>query len=218
MAADFSGIKFGFLGGALPLDFCNTVDWHTSPEPHDRLRRYSDVLLWAMQAGIVERAECEQLNREASIRQDAAEEAFRRAISIREAMFRVFAAHARLQSPSESDIRQINEEWATVMRHAGIVYNGERYEFVWKDGRSGDALFFERPLFSVIRLAVELLFSPQLNQVRICEGAPGCGWLFLDTTKNKSRRWCSMRDCGNREKMRRYYGKRKKNGEDAMSE
>ena len=58
-------------------------------------------------------------------------------------------------------------------------------------------------LWPVVWSAVRLLSSPELASVRKC-AAPGCGWLFVDGTKNGSRRWCSMSVCGNRDKVRRY--------------
>jgi len=48
-----------------------------------------------------------------------------------------------------------------------------------------------------------LTSSQRLNQVRQCRG-DNCGWLFVDGSKNHSRRWCDMRDCGNRAKVRRH--------------
>jgi predicted RNA-binding Zn ribbon-like protein len=64
------------------------------------------------------------------------------------------------------------------------------------------------PLLHVALSAAELLTSPQLPRVKACplpEG--GCGWLFLDETKNGTRRWCSMAHCGARAKNRRFAAK-----------
>ena len=52
------------------------------------------------------------------------------------------------------------------------------------------------------------LTSEELDQVRECAGNT-CGWLFVDMSRNHSRHWCDMRDCGNRAKVRRYYQRRK---------
>jgi predicted RNA-binding Zn ribbon-like protein len=59
----------------------------------------------------------------------------------------------------------------------------------------------------LIRSAADLLVSDELKRVKRC-GDPACGWLFLDTSRNKSRRWCDMSDCGNRAKASRFYKKK----------
>lgn len=64
---------------------------------------------------------------------------------------------------------------------------------------------FLQPL---IKAAADLLVSGDLNRLKQCAN-PSCDWFFLDTSKNKSRRWCSMQGCGNRTKARRYQRKRK---------
>jgi predicted RNA-binding Zn ribbon-like protein len=78
--------------------------------------------------------------------------------------------------------------------------------FTWSLAEEEDDL--ERPLWLVSRSAAELLASDELERVRRCAGHP-CGWLFLDASKNRSRRWCSMASCGSRAKMRRLYARRR---------
>jgi predicted RNA-binding Zn ribbon-like protein len=204
--------QFGFLGGALPLDFCNTVDWHTSSDPHDRFGSHRDVLEWAKQAGTIAEGKYLELIQllDDEEREGQQQEAFRRTVAIREAIFRIFASHARGVSPLQPDLEKLRNRWSEAIQLSRLEYVSGKYVFVWEgqDLYESQAVF-ERPIYPVIRAAVELLCSPELARVKICEGSPGCGWLFLDTTKNGSRRWCSMRDCGNREKTRRFYGKRK---------
>ncbi len=79
--------------------------------------------------------------------------------------------------------------------------------FAWEWDAGGDVL--ARPLWALARSAADLLTSPRLSRVRECPGEDGCGWLFLDTSKNGSRRWCSMQGCGSRAKARRYAGRRR---------
>jgi predicted RNA-binding Zn ribbon-like protein len=78
------------------------------------------------------------------------------------------------------------------------------------EGAAGEAAVATRLLQAPEADAADLLASPDdLARVRVCAGseAGGCGWLFLDRTKARTRRWCSMQDCGNRAKARRYYAK-----------
>jgi predicted RNA-binding Zn ribbon-like protein len=96
----------------------------------------------------------------------------------------------------------INTEIADASRGAQLVFDGAGFA---PAPPSGDVLL---PLHLVARAVADLLTSPRLSRVGRCEGVGNCGWLFLDTTKNRSRRWCSMEGCGSRAKMRRYYARR----------
>jgi predicted RNA-binding Zn ribbon-like protein len=64
--------------------------------------------------------------------------------------------------------------------------------------KAADALLRLR----IVEAAVALLVSDAMLRVKSC---PTCGWLFLDVSKNRSRRWCSMNTCGAVAKARRYY-------------
>jgi len=205
----YEGPAFSFLGGAAPLDFCNTVDWHSSETPQDRLRGYKDFVAWAVAAGVVSEDEGEACFATARGRDREADEAFRKAIQIRETLFRIFSAAAHREAPNELDVARLDEAWRETSARLAFAYGEGGFEWRWTFGDEPDLL---RPLYRIVRAAVELLVTPRAAEVRRCEGPPGCGWLFLDRTKNRSRRWCSMSDCGNREKTRRYYQRRRENG------
>jgi predicted RNA-binding Zn ribbon-like protein len=67
----------------------------------------------------------------------------------------------------------------------------------------------ERPWWPVVRSAAELLTSPHLlDRLGQCAD-PQCGWLFLDTSKSRTRKWCDINDCGNRAKQRRFQKKKR---------
>jgi len=203
--------RFSLLGRASPLDYCNTVDWHSSPESKDRLHGYPDLLDWGAAAGSISAEERLALLEAAEARPLEAAEAFREGIALRETLFRLFTAAAHEADPAAEDVEVLNGWWARTQRKLELRYETNEYRWTWRtDDVAGD-LF--RPMYPVVREAVELLLSPKRRNVRRCEGPPGCGWLFLDHTKNRSRRWCSMRDCGNRAKMRRFHEKRKGNRE-----
>ena len=85
------------------------------------------------------------------------------------------------------------------MAKSSIVRVGERFAWDWTPENALD-----RVLWPVVRDAAELLSGEDLDRVGRCADA-NCGWLFLDTSRNHSRRWCSMKDCGNRAKARRHY-------------
>jgi predicted RNA-binding Zn ribbon-like protein len=82
-------------------------------------------------------------------------------------------------------------------------------ELFWTWAAADDAL--EAPLWPILRSAAEILTSEDRQQVRECAGT-ACTWLFLDRSRNRSRRWCSMESCGNREKARRHYRRKSETG------
>ncbi|TLS50526.1 hypothetical protein FE782_19365 [Paenibacillus antri] len=201
--------RFSFLGGALPLDYCNTVDWHSSPDPMERLHRYEDLVDWGMAAGTISSEEGAAIRERVAARSDEAANAYREAIELRESLFRLFTAVAREETPDDGDLARLNDRWERTQRRLEIRYENDAFRLDWRVGDLEESPDLLRLLDPVVRAAVELLLSPKSRDVRRCEGPPGCGWLFLDHTKNHSRRWCSMRECGNREKMRRFHEKKK---------
>ncbi|MBN1859137.1 CGNR zinc finger domain-containing protein [Candidatus Bipolaricaulota bacterium] len=80
----------------------------------------------------------------------------------------------------------------------------ERFQWGWSDAE--DQL--EWPVWILARSAADLLTSDERDRVRRCAG-PDCGWLFVDISRNHSRRWCDMADCGNRAKARRSYARKR---------
>lgn len=199
--------RFAFLGGALCLDFCNTVDWHVGPAPSDRLREYRDLLVWAVQGGVVTPEGADALA--AAARQDpaAAERALGFARDLREAVFRVFLARVRGGDPHPADLERLNQALSPALARVRLEAIPGGFAWAW-DFRPDDLAF---PAWPVARSAAELLTSPELDRVRLCSDE-ACGWLFLDRSRNRSRRWCSMEDCGNRAKARRFYRRRRARG------
>lgn len=123
----------------------------------------------------------------------------RRARTLRETIFGVFSAAARRAAPSPAALGVLNEH-LRVLGHLRLARGGSAYRWFWED-EGGDVL--DRPLWPVVRSAAELLTSDRLDRVRRCS-ADECDWLFLDRSKNGSRRWCDMTVCGNRSKVRRF--------------
>ena len=89
--------------------------------------------------------------------------------------------------------------------HLKVVNSAEGFTWEW----GGDVEDFNQIIWQVARSSAELLTSDQLSRVRVCEDDRGCGYLFIDTTRNHSRRWCSMESCGNRAKARRHYARQR---------
>lgn len=187
------------------LDFANTVEPRRADpagEPREYLHGYADLVAWARHAGVLAEGEATRLLAASAAEPARADGAFAGAIALREAVYRVFAAIADRHEPAGGDLDAVQRAYVAAMDAARIRRAGGGLDWTWA-GR--DEL--DRPLWPLARSAVELLVSGQLDRVKRCP-AP-CGWLFLDVTRNGSRRWCSMSECGNQAKSRRLSARRR---------
>ena len=192
--------------GSTPDDIClqyaNTVHWHASAKPWETLHTYVDLLAWAQQAGDITEAEAQRLAALAEGQPAQTAAVFTRAIALREAIYRTFVAHAHRDAVAAEDLALLNGELAGALAHTELVPAEEAYTWA----RTGGAEHLDAPLWPIARSAAALLTAPaQLSRVGQCADDRGCGWLFLDLSKNHSRRWCDINDCGNRAKQRRHY-------------
>lgn len=197
------------IGGRLCLDFVNTVNAHRVEDSRDYLTGYSDLIWWSERAGVLALTEVQVLLRRAQAAPEAEAEVFRRALALRAAIYRIFSAVAMGEAVQPDDLAWLNEELAQAMTHARIAPTAEGFAWEWEAGEA-----FDRMLWPVVRSAAELLTSGDLERIGECEGER-CGWLYLDTSKNRSRRWCDMKDCGNRAKVRRHYRRTREVGQAA---
>src|SRR5713226_8752252 len=194
---------FEFNSGRLCLDFTNTVSARPLSDRVESINKYSELLEWARQATILTQGEASALAEEAGLRGHHAAEALAQAIALREAIHGLFSARAAGLSHGPVDLRTLNQAIGRGMSHAGLTPSGGRFEWSWPEA----PLDLDRVSWWVARSAAQLLTSPDLTFVREC-ASYDCGWLFMDTTENRSRRWCNMRTCGNRAKGRRHYERR----------
>jgi predicted RNA-binding Zn ribbon-like protein len=192
------------LGDWLCLDFANTVDNRTGGERRDSLTSYADLVRWSWHGWLLTDAERDRLLAVAHSQPDEAATVFSRAIDLREAIYRAFAAIAAGQDPAPADLAAIQHAHLAALGHARLWRTDDRFDWTWDPSPALD-----QPLWPVAASAVELLTSDRLHRVKQCPGCDDCGWLFLDVSKNATRRWCSMDDCGSRAKMRRRYARRK---------
>ncbi len=193
-----------FLGGQLCLDFANTVDPRTGKVPHDFLVSYDDLVKWSQRIGVLSENESGHLLKEAHLYPAQAAMTLERAIILRELIYRVFSSVAHGTVPDTNDLGALKETFLDVMRHAQITAVSDG--FTWEWARREEAL--DCMLWTVVRSAVDLFLSKEVKRVKQCPGLGDCGWLFLDTSKNGSRQWCSMQGCGSRAKMRQLYARK----------
>jgi predicted RNA-binding Zn ribbon-like protein len=201
------GEPFAFNAGRLCLDFANTVRSRPSSDRLDLIGAYEDLLAWARQATILTPGEAATLANAAHQGARGAGEALTRARILRESMYAVFSARAAGLPAPPADLQTLNRAIARAMAQSGLTAAGARFEWGWPDSPPG----LDRVSRWVARSAAELLTSADLTFVREC-ASYDCGWLFMDTTKNRSRRWCDMRVCGNRAKSRRHYERQRAAG------
>lgn len=199
---------FDLSGGALCLDFVNTLGNRAGPEPlEERLERYEDLVGFARQSGALDGTEARRLREAARARRAAAAATLARAVFLREALHAIFGAVATGNRPLERDLAGLNAELAPALAHARLARGDGGYTLTWDSapadaGRAG-GIPLDRPLWPIAQAAMQLLLETDLSRVGEC-GSDTCGFLFLDTTRNRSRRWCDTRICGNRARVRRH--------------
>jgi predicted RNA-binding Zn ribbon-like protein len=193
------------VGGALALDFANTINSRHAPQ-HDYLGRYEDLLDWAGRAGILGDDARVRLARRAAVDPRGAARVLDRALALREQIYGTFSRVAAGDTPQESSSRAILRHFGTAVSRATLRPKGPRTAnpeppLTWPLDASLGAVL-DPIAWSAGQLLLEL-DGPPLKE------CPGCGWLFLDGSRNSSRRWCDMQTCGSRDKMRRYYRARR---------
>ncbi len=191
------------IGGALCLDFANTVHWRGDPAaPGDRLVSYDELVHWTHHAGALGRRRARQLISEGRRRPDEARTVLQTAIALRETLARLAAPRGRRAAP---DLAFVNRLLANAPARAAVIPADRG--FAWSTDGVGDPL--DEPLWPILWSAAELLTSARLAQVRECDD-PRCAWLFVDASRNRRRRWCAMENCGNRAKVRRHLERRRR--------
>jgi predicted RNA-binding Zn ribbon-like protein len=196
--------ELALLGGALCLDFANTAGWRGQPGSVGVLRDYEDLIAWTQHVGALSARQGRGLLRRAATEPARASAVHEQAIALREAQYRVFSSRAAGRVAESADLARINAAVADAYRHLRLAPSGDGFGWEWHEAGG----FLELPLWKVARSAADLLVSSELERVRECAGEK-CDWLFLDASRNQSRRWCDMAACGNRAKAQRSYARRR---------
>jgi predicted RNA-binding Zn ribbon-like protein len=187
------------VGGDVALDFANTED---GDPPEECLRGYDDLVAWSVWVGLLSGGEGERLAAEAEGRPGEAREAYRDALTLRGALQGVFRAVAEDEAPALRDLETLRLYEREALTRAGLVREGRSFRWEWEDPRDLSGM-----LWPIAHAAAGLLTSGNLDRLKLCAG---CYWVFLDASRNRSRRWCTMEVCGTDEKKRRYVAKRRR--------
>jgi predicted RNA-binding Zn ribbon-like protein len=211
-----SAAEMRLIGGQLCLDFVNTVDGRSSYAPRsnlpsannvlgDKLGNYFDLVEWSRHAGVITAAESRYLIEEGRRKATEVGTVFQRAIALREALHRIFKAMLTGRKPRSVDLDTVNDELQGARSHERLTRSGAGFTWEWV----GPAAALDRMLWSIAHSGAEYLTAGDLSRLREC-GGEECGWLFEDTSKNRSRQWCNMQDCGNLEKVRRFRARQRR--------
>lgn len=183
-------------GGHPALDFANSMDRTVGKPWVERLASFADLLSWSAAAGTLGAAELERVRGLARRRPAEAEAVLARGHLLREALYRLLGPERGRPLEVTADLEVLNAELARALSRTRVAVREGGFELVQESE-------LDQPLWPIARAAAELLAAPERALVRRC-ASPTCQWLFLDRTKNHRRRWCDMKVCGNRDKVRRH--------------
>src|SRR5919201_6427394 len=182
------------LAGRLCLDLANTIEGPISEDPEDFLHDYAGLARWSWHARAIDDSGLRSLNDLAKANPERAAAAFEQALRLREAVDGLFRAVAHGHEPAAEDLGTVQQGYVEALEAASLVHDVEQFDWSW---RGVDDL--RLPIWLAAASAVELLTEGDLARVKQCRGpADDCGWLFYDTSRNGTRRWCSMEGCGSR--------------------
>jgi len=188
-----------FIGGHAALDFVNTVGGWAGDSPiEDKLEHFGDLIRWATSAQILGASDASRLAILARRHRGQASQLIERARALRRVLYRMFNCFLENENPRQADLDILRKELRVAREHQTLKATRRAFIWVW-DTRP----VLESLLWRISQSAGDLLTSGQLARLRRCAGET-CRWMFLDTTRNHSRHWCDMKDCGNLAKVRRF--------------
>jgi predicted RNA-binding Zn ribbon-like protein len=189
-----TGAIFEWDGRHPALDFVNTLDERLSASPVERLSDYPALTSFARQARLIDPDSANRLLRRTG--QAEGKRVLGETLALREMLYRVLCEYADHRAPRALEVAALNERLARARLHRRFTVRPERISITWDEPLAPDRLLWE------LAAAVDdLLLHPKPGRFRKC-AASDCGTLFLDVSKTGRRRWCSMANCGNRNKVR----------------
>jgi predicted RNA-binding Zn ribbon-like protein len=197
---------FKLHAGHPALELVNTLDFRFSAQTVDLIPTYKDLLRFAAQLQLLTAEQARKLGR------TAGEEEARRVLAstakLREALAKVLYGRIDGTRPPAGQIQVLEHQFHAAAQHRRLLAREAHLEWSW----SGLERKAEIPLWMLAQAASELLVSSDAELIKDC-GDPTCRWLFLDVSKNHTRRWCDMKTCGNRMKARRHHERAKEDGD-----
>jgi predicted RNA-binding Zn ribbon-like protein len=208
--------RMRLVGGNLALDFVNARGGQPRPPAEDEaLHGYDDLVAWGRHVGMLTEAEARRLLRRARRNPNDAYDTYQRAVHLRSYLYQLFRAVATGRPPPGRCLAALRRDEAEALGRAELVRDDGGFAWSWAHDHD-----LTRPLWPVVHAAVALLTAGTLHRVHPLQRVKrcdGCQWFFIDESKNRSRRWCAMQDCGTAEKIRRYLARRAARREPAGS-
>jgi predicted RNA-binding Zn ribbon-like protein len=189
-----------FVGGCLCVDFVNTTGARGSRMQRERLETYADIVTWSQRAKLLSSAQARTLGAIAVAQPAAARKTLSRVRKIRERIYRLLRAVTDGRRPLEDDVAHLDALSRLERRRYQLSYRAARYHLRPRERE----LELDGMLWPIVASVVDLLTSSRLSKLARCGE---CDWLFVDDSKNRSRRWCK-KECGDRVRARRHYAKR----------
>jgi predicted RNA-binding Zn ribbon-like protein len=203
MASTPNAAAFVLCAGHPALDLANTLDnrFRADNEPGELLTDYEALLRFMEQSGLLSGAQVRVLTKRTN--KADADRSIESARELREAAASALYAVVEGSAPLPTDVRRLERHFQSARQRQELVWtpSGERSKFAWEWGSS--AAEADLPVWILSLQTATLLTSDAMSRLRAC-GSDTCRWLFLDTSKNHTRRWCDMKVCGNRMKARRF--------------
>lgn len=188
---------FELIGGHPALDLVNTLDWRFRDSgPEELLTNYADVVRFTEQSGLMNPLDARRLLR--NVPENKADKIVTAVREVREALAEILYATVGGDNPSASSVRKLEAHLNEAGAQQQLHWKGAKLE--WELPQSPS---LAGPLWLLTLIAGQFITSDQMQLLREC-GNDECRWLFVDTSKNHSRRWCDMKICGNRMKARRF--------------
>ncbi|MFI5058677.1 MAG: CGNR zinc finger domain-containing protein [Candidatus Acidiferrales bacterium] len=197
-------LTFELTGGRLCLDFANTVDKRLKNNPEDKLSGYQEFVAFGQQTGVFSLSEARKLLREGRKNKGEASRLFHHAVALREVIFRILSGVAAHHEISKADVGALNAALQRLNTDSRVAPGNGQVAWRWVEKSSGAGRLIGR----IVRSAVEVLTSDDIERVKQC-ASENCGWLFMDRSRSRNRRWCEMRTCGSQHKARAYYQRKK---------
>jgi predicted RNA-binding Zn ribbon-like protein len=192
--------RFKLHAGHPALELVNTLDLRFSAQMVDLIPTYKDLLRFATQLELLTAEQARKLGR--SVDAKEAQRVLTSTVELREALATVFYNRMEGGKPSAAQIQILEQHFHAAALHRRLLAGDAHLEWSW----SGVERQPQIPLWMLAQTASDLLVSNDAELVKDC-GDPTCRWLFLDVSKNHTRRWCDMATCGNRMKARRHHAR-----------
>lgn len=208
MSKNTSIATLRMVAGHPALALANTVVSRRGRFGPDLLLTHTDLVDWAVRAGVLSADEADGQRRTAQADPEAAAAVLEQARDLREAIYRLFSAVAASAEPPAEDLAFLSETARRASGQRALSYSQEGcFSWRWEDADALDAVSLR-----VAYTAADLLAGgdrDQLERIKECFG-PNCGWLFLDTSRNGHRRWCTDEDCGVPARVREHRARRRR--------